>query len=144
MMMMMVALTARLPCTILVSFPELFLLSNNVILDQFYFIFNQFWKDSMGNEIWIGTLDTPFLPMGTGREKCFATVVLIRKGVMRTQMWYSRKWSNWPPSPSSKRLLSRKRPLYDVQFVLDSLFNRRPRLIDAPPPPVTVLKNTRN
>ena len=68
MMMMMVALTARLPCTILVSFPELFLLSNNVILDQFYFILNQFRKDSMGNEIWIGTLDTPFLPMGTGRE----------------------------------------------------------------------------
>ena len=82
--------------------------------------------------------------MRTGREKCFATVVLIPKGVVRTQMWYSRKWSNWPPSPSSKRLLSRKRPLYDVQFVLDSLFNRRPRLIDAPPPPVTFLKNTRN
>ena len=82
----------------------------------------------MGNEIWIGTLDTPFLPTRTGREKCFATVVLMPKGAMRTQMWYSRKWSNWPPSPSSKR------PLYDVQFVLDSLFNRRPRLIDAPPP----------
>ena len=49
-----------------------------------------------------------------------------------------------PPPPQVYASCLENAPLYDVQFVLDSLFNRRPRLIDAPPPPVTVLKNTRN